>query len=414
MECVVKVGKTSAKNHVYPRIILPETWQSLVGKLVTLTFANGRQEGTDLGNVAQSREFANSRTGGARVVKQSKTQHLECCPAGVQECKSPPSHSMTKKKFVKKVVWRHPKYENLPAGELPPYAYSPAPARTDTLAFTRADVDAFIEQKQRKGIYIVTLRTHLYMFLASTGGIISKDTLDKARDDALLKYTTFSSLKKYRNYTREFVKHKMRSDFDNAELWAKYLSYYDVPTPAARRGMTERTVTLEDIQEVVRQIPDTHTRAYVILGYYTGQRVASLAKLTRKQIEDGIAVGSIRMEADQDKVKTAHWIPLHPIVKKELKKLLKEEKFDPPFSWKRANLQIRRLKATISSGQSFMLSDTRKGFEQQSDALKMDSRYVQYIMTHGISSVQWRHYKQFSPSTIYREYIKAWEGVVVK
>jgi uracil DNA glycosylase len=118
------------------------------------------------------------------------------------------------------------------------------------------------------------------------------------------------------------------------------------------------------------------------------------------------------MEAEQDKNRIAHWVPLHQEIIKNLKLLLNEDTSEKPLSWKRCNIYLRKnVHVSISSRHPFTLSDTRKFFEQESDRLKMDERILRYITTHGITGVDWKHYKAFSRDTILKEYKRVWDKV---
>ncbi len=59
----------------------------------------------------------------------------------------------------------------------------------------------------------------------------------------------------------------------------------------------------------------------------------------------------------------------------------------------------------------FVLGDLRKFCEQQGDVIGWDQSNRAYIMTHGVSSVDWKHYKHPLPASVYDVYMKYWAGV---
>ncbi len=58
-----------------------------------------------------------------------------------------------------------------------------------------------------------------------------------------------------------------------------------------------------------------------------------------------------------------------------------------------------------------MLGDLRKFCEQHGDAIGWDQSNRAYIMTHGVSSVEWKHYRHPLPDSVYDVYMKYWKDV---
>jgi integrase len=213
---------------------------------------------------------------------------------------------MGKKKSVKKVVWRHPTYGNLPLMELPVPVERMISGRDETLTYTIEDIEDFLKQKEQKGVDIGIPRTNLTMFHSVCDGVVSRKTLDEVRETTLRRYPSRSSIKKCRNYIREFLKFQLKKDFPNSDLWRKYHDYFDVPLPPAKRGMSDRTIKTDDIREVLSRLDtlgDIHGKTFVMFGALTGQRVGVLPRLSREQIQKGIRDGSIWVKPEQDKVK---------------------------------------------------------------------------------------------------------------
>ena len=57
------------------------------------------------------------------------------------------------------------------------------------------------------------------------------------------------------------------------------------------------------------------------------------------------------------------------------------------------------------------LKDLRKFFEQKSDEIGFNDANKNFIMSHGVSSINWTSYKQFLPENVYKRYIDCWGSV---
>jgi hypothetical protein len=122
--------------------------------------------------------------------------------------------------------------------------------------------------------------------------------------------------------------------------------------------------------------------------------------------------------ADQDKIRMAHYVPLHPRVIEAVKPLLDGKKGNEiifPLSalnqwlWRsrEAGNEIRLSRC----GAYFVLSDLRKFCEQHCDAIGWDQSNRAYIMTHGVSGIDWKHYKHPLPENVYSTYMRYWADV---
>jgi hypothetical protein len=58
----------------------------------------------------------------------------------------------------------------------------------------------------------------------------------------------------------------------------------------------------------------------------------------------------------------------------------------------------------------FVLGDLRKFAEQHGDVIQWDQSNRAYVLTHGVSGVDWKHYKHPLPETVYDVYMKALAG----
>ncbi|MGZ4953306.1 MAG: hypothetical protein ACXVJJ_08240, partial [Halobacteriota archaeon] len=48
---------------------------------------------------------------------------------------------------------------------------------------------------------------------------------------------------------------------------------------------------------------------------------------------------------------------------------------------------------------------------QHSDIIQWDQSHRAYIMTHGLSGIDWKHYKHPLPQNVYDVYMKCWKDV---
>lgn len=63
------------------------------------------------------------------------------------------------------------------------------------------------------------------------------------------------------------------------------------------------------------------------------------------------------------------------------------------------------------SANHFILGDLRKFAEQYGDIILRDLSNRAHIMTHGVSSVEWTHYRHPLPEYIYDVDMKYWNDV---
>ena len=62
----------------------------------------------------------------------------------------------------------------------------------------------------------------------------------------------------------------------------------------------------------------------------------------------------------------------------------------------------------------FVSSDLRKFYEQMDDILQWDQSNKNYVLTHGISGVDWTHYKHSMPEHAYDAYVQYGGDVTFK
>jgi len=108
-----------------------------------------------------------------------------------------------------------------------------------------------------------------------------------------------------------------------------------------------------------------------------------------------------------------HYCPLHPQVVESILQAL-DSQADVKNMFKQLTferwLKQQKLQLTYCEGH-FVPGDLRKFCEQQGDILQWDQSNKNYVLTHGVSGVDWRFYKHPLPASVYDVYIKYWGGV---
>jgi integrase len=264
----------------------------------------------------------------------------------------------------------------------------------------------------------------------STKGIINKSTMEAIRDFVLAKYTCVYAKRKVLYFTRGFLKYLTKSTFDSRFL--AFQLFLEMPkTLKTRKQVTSRIVTKEDVENVIRaldnacdkrRIDESHYlnyKALTLFGAFTGQRpLATIARLTVGQFREAVNQEKpfLTVLPEQDKVRMAHYVPLHPQAVEATMPLL-----DNPRDDQRVFEQLcfqEWLKHTdirlLHGGARIVNGDLRKFCEQQGDVIQWDQSNKNYILTHGVSGVDWSHYKHPLPEHVYDIYMEYWGSVTLK
>jgi hypothetical protein len=146
--------------------------------------------------------------------------------------------------------------------------------------------------------------------------------------------------------------------------------------------------------------------------------MATMMKLTVGQLHESLrsAKPVLRVEPHQDKIRMAHYVPLHPQVVEAIQPLL-DGRQDDELMFQHGSFWMwaKRQKIPMSRFNGhFVLGDLRKFAEQHGDAIGWDQSNRAYIMTHGVSGIDWKHYKHPLPENVYDVYIKCWVDVSLK
>ncbi|MGA9080326.1 MAG: hypothetical protein WB581_08875 [Halobacteriota archaeon] len=298
-----------------------------------------------------------------------------------------------------------------------------------SLSFSRDELDRYVTyrtsglaQKSRDWI-----NRSSKLLWDCTIGAISHHTVETLRERTLEEYTSTDSHSKVLNFAKSFLKFLAMTRAE--PRYQTFTAYLEPPkTVKERKNVTSRIVTKEDISNVLQHIEKAQREgeissersakysAFVLFEAYTGQRSeATTAKLRVGQFRTALAADKpvLLVDSSQDKVRMSHYVPLAPRVVEALKPLLAGRNDDQLMFTHSSFLQwIKRQKISMSRFQKpFVLGDLRKFAEQYGDIIQWDQSNRAYILTHGVSGVEWGHYRNPLPENVYDIYMKYWRDV---
>jgi hypothetical protein len=267
-------------------------------------------------------------------------------------------------------------------------------------------------------------------FWLSTFGTVSARTLTDLRIKTLTKYESEDSRSKVLTFAAAFLKHLTKIRID--ERYRSFELFLERPRRIkVRKNVTDRIVTKEDIERVLDHILSAECRgiiskaraeqytAFTVFGAFTGQRsMATMMKLTVGQLREVLSAATpvLRVEPSQDKIRMEHYVPLHPQVVEAVQPLL-DGRQDDELMFQHGSfwMWVKRQKIPMSRFEGhFVLGDLRKFCEQCGDAIGWEQSNRAYIMTHGVSGIDWKHYKHPLPDSVYDFYMKYWGNVRFK
>jgi integrase len=261
---------------------------------------------------------------------------------------------------------------------------------------------------------------------ASTHGEISQNTLDTLRNNVLEKYGSRDSHSKMLGFAKSFLERLATTRGE--PRYQTFTPYLKLPKALRERRIVTRIVTAADIKNILEYIKHAESAgqispersaqysAIVLFGAYTGQRSeATISKLTVGQFRKAMSVDTptLLVDSSQDKIRKAHYVPLHPRVVEVLKPLLAGRDDDELMFMHSSFLQwIKRQKIPMSRFEKhFALGDLRKFAEQHGDNIEWTLSNRFYILTHDVSRVRDEHYLHPLPESVYDIYMKYWKEV---
>ena len=297
-----------------------------------------------------------------------------------------------------------------------------------TLPFTLEELSYYVERRNiglaHKSHWIIRAARD---FWSTTYGIISRRTLEQFLTTTLTKYKSYWSHGKQLAFAKAFLKYLTKIKLDN-RYYAFEVFLKRPKILKERKRITSRIITKGDIENILSHIRKSeqdgyisHDRAlryaaFVIFGAYTGQRsLATISKLTVGQFKEALNLEKpvLCVRSSQDKIRMEHYVPLHPHVVEVLRPLLDgRADNEMMFGYNSFNMWIKRQKIPLSRVAShFVLGDLRKFTEQYSDIIQWDQSNRAYFLTHGVSGVEWSHYRHPLPEFVYDVYMKYWNDV---
>jgi integrase len=202
-------------------------------------------------------------------------------------------------------------------------------------------------------------------------------------------------------------------------------------TVKERKRITQRIVTIDDIKNVLSAIKEggehreftprqcKNYTALVLFGAYTGQRpTATIRKLTVGQFRAALGLDPHMLDVlpQQDKIRMQHYVPLHPCVIDAVTPLLdgRNRKDDTRiFAHEYFDKWALRKKIPLVHGGHFVCGDLRKFAEQYGDIIQWEQSNRAYVLTHGVSGVDWRFYKSPLPEHVNDVYLQYWQNTQV-
>lgn len=468
LQLATKVGKTSAKGYVYPFIRLDSRFSSLIGKSLHIYAAivdgrpalvaeiSGISEGSscatrpDLGSSLAGVQGFESLPPHSNLEIETRTGSKSCATltrsrsvakmvrnperTDVREMIFGPDTTISidvneyaslKNNDIAQVKQEIRELRDLIVAQQPGNGSSSSQARE--LEFAKDDLDRWVNQRLRdspKSRDWVVKTADLVWSI--TEGIITTDTLDSLADYTLSTYRG-QSIKKVFMYTRNFLKTMAKVHFDD-NRWVNYHTYFEKPRTTEPIELPD-PVYVDDINRLIDRFKSRYTdgiidegRYYQHVGYalfvaLSGQRGENSALLRVEQFQRALELDQpmIVVEARQDKNSIEHLAPIHPVIVPLIERLIDgKDSHEALFNY---GVYTRFVAAhsdvMLSTGTKFTLKYCRKFFQQHADESGLNDLYRRYVMTHGTSDVEFRHYQNVSrnPEALYDDYMRAFGGL---
>jgi len=297
------------------------------------------------------------------------------------------------------------------------------------LLFTPEDLDGYLRLRAT-GLSpktVTWLKKSAELLWNSTRGVVSVTTMRSLRDGVLTKYRDTDAKRKVLQFARAFLRYMSKIRFD--ERYIAFDLFLELPRAVKeRKHVTNRIVSKQDVENVLKAIDRAYNggridayhyhdfKALVLFGAFTGQRpLATIARLTIGQFEEAVKMKKpfVDILPEQDKIRMQHYCPLHPQVVNAILPLLEDPR-DSERVFEQLSFQewLKHTDVRLSHGGARIVNgDLRKFCEQEGDIIQWDQSNKNYILTHGVSGVDWKHYKHPLPEHVYDVYMKYWADV---
>ena len=298
------------------------------------------------------------------------------------------------------------------------------------MTFVRNELERYTTARtqniSKKSVYWIEKASAI--LCENTCGFISQTTMKKLHNSILSNYSSHDSWGKVLNFTRSFLKYLSKLHLDPS--YQNFTLFLDMPkTRRDRKSVTSRIVTTTDITRVIDCVFGAYGDqnlsyesmmnylGFTLFGAYTGQRVeATISKITVAQLRAALdsTPSILRINPDQDKIRMEHYVPIHPDLHHILAKMIENRSDDSrAFEFVGYQMWLKRNRISLSRApdKTFTPSDLRKFAEQHGDIIRWDQTNRAYILTHGVSGIDWSHYKHPLPEYVYANYMQYWDSV---
>jgi len=259
-------------------------------------------------------------------------------------------------------------------------------------------------------------------FYTFSKGTIEKDRLIDYAQYLFTKYPAYSTRHKHFVYIRNFITHLSRTR--DEPFISSLLVYFEMPKVRREvKLLTSRIITQDDVRNALAMIqhsalPGKTKQNYccaILFLAYSGQRVITASRITVGQFRDALNQSPpvLIVQAKQDKIRLEHYVPLHPFIVPNLIAGIEGRSSDEClFSYEGLKQWLSRNPVPLSQTKgNLQQKDLRKFFEQKSDEIGFADANKNFIMSHGVSSINWTSYKQFLPENVYARYMVCWGSV---
>jgi integrase len=303
------------------------------------------------------------------------------------------------------------------------------------LNYTQAELEAYITYRseglaQKSKDWITRSSEALW---ESTRGEISHQTMTRLRTFVLDKYNSVDSHSKVLSFAVGFLTFLAQTNID--PRYVSFKLFLERPkTKKVKKALTERIITREDIGAVFERITAAEERgadpakirnyrAFALLASYTGLRPSTIERLTVRQFRTALREEKpvLHVLAEQEKNRVEHYVPLHPSVVGVINEVLENDfgenddaklffMFNSFQNWiERQKIPLKRVRDPSKA--RMWLSDFRKFAEQFGDIIGWDVTNRKYVLAHGMTGVDWEHYKHPLPEDVYDTYMRYWRDV---
>ena len=289
--------------------------------------------------------------------------------------------------------------------------------------FAEEELYDFINQISReRHISTIQANTHFArnFVYPCTKGVINKTTTQAVIDKIIDEYSSVSSRRKALGFFKRYLNYL--NDTKEGVNLTPFIRQIELVKLIKTKQINVDIIVDDDVKNLIKHIEEGRNNiknpdnaiALVHFLAYNGMRQATCDRLTVRHIKDALSLSQnpcIHVEADIDKTRTEHYVPLHPKLKLILNELIKgKDDNDTIFDSEKLTTYLKnhRLYQTNIPTKYVFVKHLRKYFIQKSTKIGLKDDFRDYIVSNQVNSIQWLHYKNFTPEDIYNEYMRVW------